>query len=92
MGIYEVYYIDFHILFTFMSICVEVIGHICVLLVFDTIDVFSKSIFYFYFCLAYILFLAFRAFYAVYDIRAVASAVLFGRHFSVFGVDFPCFV
>ena len=75
-----------------MSICIEMIGYVCVLLVFDTIDMFSESIFDFSFCLAYILFLAFRAFYAVYDIRAVASDVLFGRHFSVFGIDFPCFV
>ena len=73
-----------HVFDAMVSICVEMIGDIGLFLVFDAIDVFLQSVFDFAFGLAYILFIASCALYAVYEIRTVACDCFFGGYVSVF--------
>ena len=73
-----------HVFDAMVSICVEMIGDIGLFLVFDAIDVFPQSVFDFAFGLAYILFIASCALYAVYEIRTVACDCFFGGYVSVF--------
>ena len=55
-------------MFALVSISIEMMGHVCVLLVFNAIDEFSQSIFCFVFGLSYIFAVVPGAFNAIYYI------------------------
>ena len=67
-----------HILFPAMTIRIEMVWYIRTASIFlGVIDMFSDSVFDFSLCLSYKLFVAFFTFYAIDQVGAVASYVVF---------------